>query len=125
MSARHEIPTLPEPGSSSRRRRKRRRRKPRVGVPAPVVFYVVGVLATMSVGLLYLRGGVLFLGFSVVSSLLIMAVLLINEQTGFYRSRRVRRHNESRDKFTMLEVAVLFVLLLLGIFLTVSELATG
>ena len=124
MSARHEIPTQPEPGSSSRRRRKRRRRKRRLGVPAPVVFYTVGVLATMSIGLLYLRGGVLFLGFSVVSSLFILAVLLINEQTGFYRSRRARRHTESRDKFTMLEVAVLFALLLLGIYLTVFELAT-
>ena len=93
MAVRHEIPTRPEPepGSSSRRRRKRRRQKRRLGVPAPVVFYTVGVLATMSVGLLYMRGGMLFLGFSVVSSLLILAVLLINEQTGFYRSRRARR----------------------------------
>ena len=54
MSVRHEIPTQPEPGSSSRGRRKRRRKKRRLGVPAPVVFYTVGVLATMSVGLLYL-----------------------------------------------------------------------
>lgn len=126
MASRQEIQTRPEPtpGSSSHGRRKRRRRKRRLGVPAPVVFYVVAVLATMSTGLVYLRGRV-FVGFTVVSSLLILAALLINERTGFYRSRRARRPSEARDKFTMLEVAVLFALLLFGIYLTVIELATG
>ena len=127
MSATHEIHPRPEPvhGPSPRRRRRRRRRKKRkFGVPAPIVFYTVGVLATASAGLMYVRGG-MFVVFSVVSSLLILLALLINERGGFYRTRRARRPSEARDKFTMLEVAVLFALLLLGIYQTVMELMMG
>ena len=93
-------------------------------MPAPVVFYSVAALATLSAGLVYLLGS-RFLAFSVGSSLLLLAALIINERTGFYRSRRARRPNEGRDKMTMLEVAVLFALLLLNIFLTVFVWATG
>ncbi len=127
MATPHEIHPRPEPvpGPPRRRhRRRRRRKKRRLGVPAPVVFYSVAVLATMSAGLMYVRGG-MFIIFSVISSLLILAALLINEHGGFYQSRRARRPSEARDKFTMLEVAILFALLLLGIYQTVTELMTG
>ena len=126
MAARHERHPRPEPvaRSSPRHRRRRRRRTRGLGVPAPVVFYSVGAVAAVGAGLTYMRGG-LFVIFSVIAALLILAALLINERAGFYQSRRARRPSEARDKFTMLEVAVLFVLLLLSIFLTVNELATG
>ncbi len=58
------------------------------------------------------------------SCVLLLAALIINERTGFYRSRRARRPTEPRDKMNMLEVGILFVLLLLNIFVTVYVLAT-
>ena len=124
MSAMREIKT--QSGSSSgtsRRRRKRRRRKRSFGVPAPVVFYAVGAFAAMSAGLVYVLEGP-FLVFSILSCVLLLAALIINERTGFYRSRRARRPTEPRDKMNMLEVGLLFVLLILNIFLIVYVLAT-
>ena len=92
-------------------------------MPAVVVFYAVGALGAMSAGLVYLMGE-RFSAFSVGSCVLLLAVLIINERTGFYRSRRARRPNEPRDKMNMLEAGLLFVLLLLNIYLTVFSLAT-
>ncbi len=62
--------------------------------------------------------------FSIATSLLLLAVLLINDRIGFSGTRRARRASEARDKFTMLESAVLFTLLLLGTYLTITAWAT-
>ena len=73
----------------------------------------------MSSGLVY-QLGERFLAFSIAACVLLVIGLLLNERTGFYRSRRARRPSDARDKFTMLEVAVLFALLLLNVFVTVQ-----
>ena len=103
------------------RRRKRRRKKSvkrRLSIPAPLVFYATATLAALSTAVVYLWGD-RFLGFSLGACLLIIITLLVNERAGFSRSRQVRRSHEARDKFTILEVAVLFVLLLGCIFISV------
>ena len=110
--------TEPRPGEVRRRRRRKRRRKRRLGIPAPIVFYTAGTLSLMSSVLVYLRGGWSFL-FSIGVSALLVVALIINERIGFYGSRRARRASEARDKFTMLEVVVLFTLLLLGIYVSI------
>lgn len=124
MSTLREIKTgaEPRPGAEPgevrhKRRRKRRRKRPK-GIPAPIVFYTTGTLSLMSSTLVYLRGGWLLL-FSIATSLLLLAALLINERVGFSGTHRARRASEARDKFTMLETAVLFVLLLLGIYVSI------
>jgi hypothetical protein len=56
--------------------------------------------------------------------LLLLAVLLINERFGFYRSRRARQTGEGRGKFTRLQTALLFALLFLGIFISITAWVT-
>ena len=121
-----EIDVPPASGSKRRhaggkRRRARRRRRP--GIPAPLVFYATAGVAAVSVALVYLKGE-RFLGFSIGSCLLILVMLILNERYGFSRSRRLRRSHEARDKFNELEVAALFGLLMLGIFVSVVAWAT-
>ncbi len=115
------------PASGSRRRRtrskRRRRHKRRLAIPAPVVFYATAGLAAMCFALVYVKGE-RFLGFSIGSCLLILATLIINERVGFSQSKRARRSYEARNKFNGLEVAALFGLLMLGIFVSVLAWAT-
>ena len=101
-------------GEAPKRRRRRKRR--RFTVPAWIVFGVSAALGLGAAGLVYLRGG-LFLVLSVVAFLWLLVVLIIDERAGFTRSRRLRRSGEVRVNFTKLEVAVLFALLLLNVFL--------
>ncbi len=77
----------------------------------------------MCFALVYVKGDQ-FLGFSIGSCLLILATLIINERFGFSQSRRARRSYEARNKFNGLEVAALFGLLMLGIFVSVLAWAT-
>ena len=115
------------PASGSRRRhtrgKRRRRRKRRLAIPAPVVFYATAGLAAMCFALVYVKGE-RFLGFSIGSCLLILATLIINERFGFSQSKRLRRSHEARNKFSDLEVATLFGLLMLGIFVSLLAWAT-
>lgn len=120
-----EIDVRQHPASGSKRRRikgKRRRRR-RLAIPAPIVFYATVALALMSFVLVYVKGD-RFLGFSIGSCLLILATLILNDRIGFAISRRLRRSYEARDKFNELEIAALFVLLMLGIFVSVVAWAT-
>ena len=117
----------PRPTSGSRRRhtksKRRRRRKRRLTIPAPVVFYATAGLAAMCFALVYVKGDP-FLGFSIGSCLLILATLIINDRVGFSLSKRARRSYEARNKFNGLEVATLFSLLMLGIYVSVLVWAT-
>ena len=106
--------TKPETEAPPRRRRRKRNR---FTVPAWLVFAVSAVLGLAGGALVYLRGD-LFLGLSLAAAVWLLAVLLIDERTGFTRSRRLRRSGEVRVNFTKLEVAVLFALLLLNAFLS-------
>ncbi len=121
-----DVPRHPASGSKhrhakSKRRRSRRRR--RLEIPSPLVFYATAGLAAMSIALVYVKGE-RFLGFSIGSCLLIFATLIINERYGFSTSQRLRRSHEARNKFSELEVAALFGLLMLGIFVSVVVWAT-
>ncbi len=107
--------------AKSKRRRSRRRR--RLEIPAPLVFYATAGLAAMSFALVYVKGEQ-FLGFSIGSCLLILATLILNERYGFSTSKRMRRSHEARNKFSELEVATLFGLLMLGIYVSVVAWAT-
>ena len=123
-----QIDVRQDPATGSRRRHARRkRRRPRrkrgLKIPAPMVFYATAGLAAMSSALVYLKGEQ-FLGFSIGSCLLILATLLLNERFGFSTSKRLRRSHEARNKFNELEIAALFVLLMLGIFVSVVAWAT-
>ena len=121
-----DVPRHPASGSKRRHargKRRRSRRKRRLGIPAPIVFYATAGLAAMSFALVYMKGE-RFLGFSIGSCLLILAALIINERVGFSTSKRLRRSHEARDKFSKLEVAALFGLLMLGIFVSVVVWAT-
>ena len=108
--------------SGSKRRhtksKRRRRRKRRLAIPAPLVFYATAGLAAMCFALVYVKGD-RFLDFSIGSCLLILVTLIINERVGFSKSKRARRSYEARNKFTDLEITLLFGLLMLGIFVSV------
>ena len=88
-------------------------------MPAWLVFYATGGLGLAGAGLVYLRGTT-FLPLSLGASLLILLALVINDRSGFTRSKRLRRSGEARVKLEDWEVAVLFVLLLLNVFLSVQ-----
>ncbi len=123
-----EIDVRRPPASGSRRRhargkRRRPRRKRRLRIPAPIVFYGAAGLAAMSSALVYVKGE-RFIGFSIGSCLLILAMLILNERYGFSTSKRVRRSYEARNKFSEWEIAALFGLLMLGIFVSVVAWAT-
>ncbi len=121
-----DVPRHPASGSKRRHargKRRRSRRKRRLGIPAPIVFYATAGLAAMSFALVYMKGE-RFLGFSIGSCLLILAMLILNERVGFSTSKRLRRSHEARDKFSKVEVAALFGLLMLGIFVSVVAWAT-
>ncbi len=107
----------------TRSKRRRSRRKRRLGIPAPLVFYATAGLAAMSIALVYVKGEQ-FLGFSIGSCLLILATLIINERYGFSTSKRLRRSHEARNKLSDLEVATLFGLLMLGIYVSIVAWAT-
>ncbi len=116
----------PVPGSKrrhSRGKRRRSRRKRRLGIPAPLVYYTTAGLAAMSFALVYVKGE-RFLGFSIGSCLLILAMLIMNERFGFSISKQLRRSHEARDKFSVFEVATLFGLLMFGIYVSVVAWAT-
>ena len=104
------------PDTSSQLRRRRRKR--RFSVPAGFAFYATTLLALSSFVLLFLRGG-RFMGFAVGSCVLILITLIINERAGFSRPRRSRRSVRTAGRFTKLEVAFLFLLLMFGVFLNV------
>lgn len=87
------------------------------------MFYATAGLAAMSFALVYIKGEQ-FLGFSIGSCLLILATLIINERYGFSVSKRLRRSHEAQNKFSEWEVAALFGLLMLGIFVSVVAWAT-
>ncbi len=121
-----DVPRHPASGSKRRHargKRRRPRRKRRLALPVPLVFYATAGLAAMSFALVYVKGDQ-FLGFSIGSCLLILATLILNERYGFSTSKRMRRSHEARNKFSELEVATLFGLLMFGIFVSVVAWAT-
>ena len=122
-----DLEVRPRPASDSRRRhtksKRRKRRKRRLAIPAPVVFYATAGFASMCFALTYVKGDQ-FLGFSIGSCLLILVMLIVNERFGFSQSKRARRSYEAREKFNGLEVAALFSLLMLGIFVSMLVWAT-
>ncbi len=87
------------------------------------MFYATAGLAAMCFALVYVKGE-RFLGFSIGSCLLILVTLIINDRGGFSKSKRARRSYEARNKFTDLEITLLFGLLMLGIFVSVLAWAT-
>ena len=84
-----------------------------------MVFYAVAGLSAASSGLVYLRGG-RYMGLSVGACVLILAVLIINERMGFAKTKQARRPYEARHQFNRSEITILFLLLILGIFLSVT-----
>ena len=110
----HKDRDQPEPP-----KKKRRRRKKRLAIPAGLVFYTTVILALAGNGIVYLKGHG-FLTFSVSACILIVIVLLINERGGFTRSRRMRRSDESRVSFNDTEILTLFILLMIGIFVSIG-----
>ena len=113
MSQETVIPPSPQLIVKARRRRKRKRR----GVPAPLVFYAVAALATVSAAATYLFGPWL-VALSALACSLIAYVLFVNDRTGFTKSSRMRRAYAPRHHFTALEVAVLCALLILNLFVS-------
>ena len=99
-------------------KKKRRKRKKRLAIPAGLVFYTTAILALASSGIVYLEGHD-FLAFSAGVCILIAIVLFINERGGFTRSKRMRRSGETRVAFNDTEILILFILLMIGIFVSV------
>lgn len=119
-SSRRGLEAVPGPKDRDKREppKKKRRRKKRLAIPAGLVFYTTAVLALASSGIVYLEGHN-FLAFSAGVCILIAVVLFINERGGFTRSRRMRRSDETRVSFNDTEILILFILLMIGIFVSV------
>ena len=113
MSQETAIPPSPQPIVKVKRRRRRKRR----GVPAPMVFYAVAALATVSAAATYLFGA-WFVALSALACGLIVYVLFVNDGSGFIKSKHMRRAYAPRHHFTALEVAVLCALLILNLFVS-------
>lgn len=101
-----------------RRKRRVRKSKKQLSVPAPVMFWITSFVGLVGIVLVYSRGA-RFLAFSVVAGLFILAVLVINERTGFAQSKRLRRSYESRTSFNKIEVVILFLLLMADAFFSI------
>ncbi len=87
-------------------------------MPAWLVFYATAGFTALSTALVYLRGA-RFLALSVFACLLTLAVLVIDERTGFTNSRRLRRSGEQRVNLAAVETVVLFGLLMAGVYVSV------
>ena len=94
----------------TRKGRQRRSGKKR-GLPAIVVFWLVAPFGVAGVGLPVAMDvqWVWLTGFAIV---LQIWMLLINDRTGFIRSREMRRAYEARRHFSILETIVLFLLIM-------------
>lgn len=91
---------------------KRKRRSDRkVGLPAPVVFWLVAPIGAAGIVMPVIKdvNWVWLTGFAIV---LQIVILRINDGRGFIRSREMRRAYEARRHFSILEVIVLFLLVM-------------
>jgi hypothetical protein len=91
---------------------KRKRRGDRkVGLPAPVVFWLVAPIGAAGIVMPVIENvnWVWLTGFAIV---LQIVILRINDGRGFIRSREMRRAYEARRHFSILEVIVLFLLVM-------------
>lgn len=120
MSEPEVSPAVPEveeaasTGNSQRKRKKRRHRSRKRGLPAHLVFYLIGALSVVSIGLMFLPE-LYWLAAGGGACLLIAWVLFLNDHTGFVRSKQMRRAHEPRRHFTMAEQAILLGLLVLNV----------
>jgi amino acid permease len=112
------VPSPKERDKLAHQKKKRRRRKKRLAIPAGLVFYTTATLALISSAIVYLEGHN-FLAYSASVCILITIVLFVNERGGFTRSKRMRRTGETRVSFNDTEILILFILLMIGIFVSV------
>lgn len=92
------------------KRRKRRSHK-KIGLPAPVVFWLVAPVGAAGVVMPVIEdvGWVWMTGCAII---LQIVILRINDGRGFIRSREMRRAYEARRHFSILEVIILFLLIM-------------
>ena len=97
---------------AERSKSKRKRRADRkIGLPAPVVFWLVAPVGAAGVAMPVIDDvqWVWMTGFAII---LQIVILRINDGRGFIRSREMRRAYEARRHFSILEVIVLFLLIM-------------
>lgn len=116
-------PSITSSVSNSEKRHRRPQKKRRLRVPAPLVFLGTIALAIPSYALVFLKGDG-FLGFSVGACLFILFVLIVDERSNFSRTKRAPRTGETRINLNKVEIGILFVLLILGIFVCIHALLT-
>ena len=92
-------------------KKRKRKSKKKIGLPAPVVFWLVAPIGAAGVvmpvidevGWVWLTG----------SAIMVQIIILrLNDGRGFIRSREMRRAYEARRHFSILEVIVLFLLIM-------------
>jgi len=97
---------------AARSGKKRKRRSDRkIGLPAPVVFWLVAPVGAAGVVMPVIED-VNWVWMTGVAILLQVVILRINDGRGFIRSREMRRAYEARRHFSILEVIVLFLLIM-------------
>lgn len=97
---------------ASRSTKKRKRRGDRkVGLPAPVVFWMVAPIGVAGI-IMPVIEEVTWVWLTGSAIILQIFILRMNDGRGFIRSREMRRAYEARRHFSILEVIVLFLLIM-------------
>ena len=96
--------------SRSGKKRKRRSNK-KIGLPAPVVFWLVAPVGVAGIAMPVIEevGWVWLTGCAII---LQIVILRVNDGRGFIRTREMRRAYEARRHFSILEVIILFLLIM-------------
>lgn len=97
--------------TAKKNKSRRERRDRKVGLPAPVVFWLIAPFGAASIAapVVWEYGWVWF----TLSMILVqIGILLLNDRRGFIRSREMRRAYEARRHFSILETIVLFLLIM-------------
>lgn len=91
--------------------RRKHRGDRKVGLPAPVVFWLVAPVGAAGIVMPVIEdvNWVWMTAFAIVLQIMI---LRINDSRGFIRSREMRRAYEARRHFSILEVIILFLLVM-------------